>query len=112
MDGRIGTMIVADNTRRMNVTFRDRRVHLFCVLNALLTVIALVVIQVVDTPITHAATNQFRGVNWADPNDNFGTGNLVLVGLSISDSYLTTYTKATAILKVRMATNFQMASTT
>ena len=47
----------------------------------------------------HAATNQFHGVNWADPNDNFGTGNLVPVGLSTSDSYATTYTKATAILK-------------
>jgi hypothetical protein len=46
-----------------------------------------------------AATNQFHGVNWADPNDNFGTGNLVPVGLSTSDSYSTTYTKATAILK-------------
>ena len=47
----------------------------------------------------HAATNQFHGVNWADPNDNFGTGNLVPVGLSTADSYATTYTKATAILK-------------
>jgi hypothetical protein len=46
-----------------------------------------------------AATNQFHGVNWADPNDNFGTGNLVPVGLSTSDSYSTTYAKATAILK-------------
>ena len=73
--------------------------QLFCVLSALLTVIALVVIQVVNTPAAHAATNQFRGVNWADPNDNFGTGNLVPVGLSTSDSYSTTYTKATAILQ-------------
>jgi hypothetical protein len=38
-------------------------------------------------------------VNWANPNDNFVTGNLVPVGLSTSDSYSTTYTKATAILK-------------
>jgi hypothetical protein len=47
----------------------------------------------------NAATNQFHGVNWANPNDNFVTGNLVPVGLSTSDSYSTTYTKATAILK-------------
>ncbi|MBA2285608.1 MAG: ricin-type beta-trefoil lectin domain protein [Ktedonobacteraceae bacterium] len=47
----------------------------------------------------HAATNQFHGVNWANPNDNFVTGNLIPVGLSTSDSYSTTYTKATAILK-------------
>jgi hypothetical protein len=46
-----------------------------------------------------AATNQFHGVNWANPNDNFVTGDLVPVGLSTSDSYSTTYTKATAILK-------------
>ncbi len=47
----------------------------------------------------HAATSQFHGVNWADPNDNFITGPNVPVGLSTSDSYATTYTKATAILK-------------
>jgi hypothetical protein len=69
------------------------------VLSALLTVITLVGIQVVNPPTTHAATNQFMGVNWADPNDNFVTGNLVPVGLSTADNYSTTYTKATAILK-------------
>lgn len=62
----------------------------------------------------HAATNSFHGVNWADPNDNFVTGDIVPVGLSDTDSYATTYAKATAILKgfqklgansVRMAFN-------
>ncbi len=81
------------------MTFRHRRMQLFCVLSALLTIIALVVIQVGNTPTAHAATSQFRGVNWANPNDNFVTGNLVPVGLSTSDSYSTTFTKATAILK-------------
>ena len=47
----------------------------------------------------NAATNQFHGVNWANPNDNFITSDLVPVGLSTADSYSTTYTKATAILK-------------
>ncbi|MGW4942052.1 ricin-type beta-trefoil lectin domain protein [Actinoplanes sp. NPDC004185] len=47
----------------------------------------------------HAATNQFHGVNWADPRDNFLTDPNVPVGLSRSDTYATTYTKATAILK-------------
>jgi hypothetical protein len=46
-----------------------------------------------------AATNQFHGVNWADPRDNFLTDPNVPVGLSSADSYATTYTKATAILK-------------
>jgi hypothetical protein len=81
------------------MTFRHRRMRLFCVLSALLTVIALVVIQGANAPTVHAATNQFRGVNWANPNDNFVTGNLVPVGLSTADDYTTTYTKATAILK-------------
>lgn len=79
--------------------FRHCRMQLFCVLSVFLTVVALVVIQGGNTPTTHAATNQFRGVNWANPNDNFITGNLVPVGLSTSDNYSTTYTKATAILK-------------
>src|ERR1051325_9552448 len=46
-----------------------------------------------------ASTSQFHGVNWADPDDNFITRSNVPVGLSTSDSYATTYTKATAILK-------------
>ncbi len=50
-------------------------------------------------PPAGAATSQFHGVNWADPNDNFITGPNIPVGLSQSDSYSTTYTKATAILK-------------
>jgi Ricin-type beta-trefoil lectin domain/Cellulase (glycosyl hydrolase family 5) len=50
-------------------------------------------------PPAAAATGQFHGVNWADPNDNFITGPNIPVGLSQSDSYSTTYTKATAILK-------------
>ena len=81
------------------MTYHHRRMRLFCVLSALLTVIALFVIQVGNTPTAYAATSQFRGVNWANPNDNFITSNLVPVGLSTSDSYATTYTKATVILK-------------
>jgi hypothetical protein len=46
-----------------------------------------------------AATSQFRGVNWADTRDNFLYDENVPIGLSKSDSYATTYTKATAILK-------------
>ncbi len=46
----------------------------------------------------HASTNQFHGVNWADPNDNFGSGPIVPVGLSASDNYSDTYKKSNAIL--------------
>ena len=80
--------------------FHQRRMQLLCGLSALLTILALVVIQVANTPTTYAAaavaTPQFKGVNWANPDDNFITGNLVPVGLSTSDSYATTYAKATA----------------
>lgn len=40
-----------------------------------------------------AATNQFRGVNWADPRDNFQSGVVYISGLSASD----TYSSATAV---------------
>jgi len=56
-------------------------------------------VQAGTAPPAFAATSQFHGVNWADPNDNFITGPNIPVGLSQSDSYATTYTKATAILK-------------
>lgn len=45
-----------------------------------------------------SATNNFRGVNWADERDNFVDGVLVLGGLSTSDSYATTQAKADKIL--------------
>lgn len=40
----------------------------------------------------------FNGVNWAAPSDNYSAGNVVPSGLSTSDSYATTYAKATSIL--------------
>lgn len=40
----------------------------------------------------------FKGVNWADPRDNYVDGPVVPTGLSTSDDYRTTYRKATAIL--------------
>jgi hypothetical protein len=43
-------------------------------------------------------TSQFQGVNWADPNDNYANGPVVPSGLSTSDSYATTYAKATAVI--------------
>ena len=65
---------------------------------AALTVAALVAGPL--TPAAHAATGagQFKGVNWADARDNFVNGPVVPSGLSTSDSYATTYAKATAIV--------------
>src|SRR3954453_7805632 len=60
---------------------------------------ALVATQTSQAGPARAATTQFRGVNWADPNDNFITGPNIPVGLSTADNYATTYAKSTAILK-------------
>ncbi|NUP51137.1 MAG: cellulase family glycosylhydrolase [Catenulispora sp.] len=60
---------------------------------------ALVVAQASHPSPARAATTQFHGVNWADPNDNFITGPNIPVGLSTADNYATTYAKSTAILK-------------
>ena len=67
-----------------------------------------------------AATNDFRGVNWADQRDNFVDDVLVLGGLSTSDSYATTQAKANGILTgfqnnlgantVRMPVNYPTVS--
>lgn len=45
-----------------------------------------------------ANTSQFKGVNWADPRDNFADDPVVLSGLSLSDSYATTYRKASRVI--------------
>ncbi|MFY1674412.1 glycoside hydrolase family 5 protein [Plantactinospora sp. WMMB334] len=45
----------------------------------------------------NAATNQFRGMNWARQGDNFTTGRLVPHGLSINDSNATVRAKANAL---------------
>ena len=45
-----------------------------------------------------AATNSFRGVNWADARDNYVDGWVIPTGLTASDSYGTVHTKADGIL--------------
>jgi hypothetical protein len=76
-------------------------------------------VSISSTPAL-AATNNFRGVNWADERDNFVDGVLVLGGLSTSDSYATTQAKANGILSgfqnnlgantVRMPVNYSTVS--
>jgi len=65
---------------------------------ALATVLAAATALAVGTAPAHAATSDFRGVNWADQRDNFVNDTLVLGGLSTSDSYATTAAKADRIL--------------
>src|SRR5256886_16612579 len=82
----------------MKMMFRHRRMQLACVLGAFLTITMLAAMQAGNIPVAHAATNQFRGVNWADPRDNYANDAVVPSGLSTSDTYATTYAKASAII--------------
>ena len=45
-----------------------------------------------------ASTNRFRGVNWADPRDNFQSGVVYLSGLSSTDTYASAYAVADAVV--------------
>jgi len=45
-----------------------------------------------------ANTNQFRGVNWADPRDNFQSGVVYVSGLSSSDTYASAQATGTAVM--------------
>jgi len=45
-----------------------------------------------------AATSQFRGVNWADPRDNFQSGVVYVAGLSSSDTYDSAFATGTSVM--------------
>jgi hypothetical protein len=45
------------------------------------------------------STSEFRGVNWADPRDNYAADEVVPSGLSTADDYRTTYAKATDVIR-------------
>jgi hypothetical protein len=45
-----------------------------------------------------AGTSEFRGVNWADPRDNYADDEVVPSGLSTTDDYGTTYATASDII--------------
>jgi hypothetical protein len=56
-------------------------------------------VAVATAPAASAAnTAEFRGVNWADPRDNYASDEVVPSGLSTADSYATTYAKASAVI--------------
>jgi len=46
-----------------------------------------------------AATNQFKGVNWADTRDNYNSGWVIPDGLGASDSYSTVHSIADRTIK-------------
>ncbi|MFJ3904621.1 lectin [Streptomyces sp. NPDC090025] len=43
-------------------------------------------------------TTKFQGVNWADPRDNYASDEVVPTGLALTDDYLATYQKSTAVV--------------
>jgi hypothetical protein len=89
-------------------------------LNSALVVTMVAAGLAMTTAPAQAATNDFKGVNWADQRDNFVNDTLVLGGLTTSDSYATTQAKADRILSgfqnnlgvntVRMPVNFPTVS--
>jgi hypothetical protein len=74
-----------------------RRRALAALAVAATALITIPLVQVTGAPSASAATNQFRGVNWARAGDNFTSQPLVLYGLSSSDSYTTVRAKADAV---------------
>jgi endoglucanase len=52
----------------------------------------------VCVPTGQPKPSDFKGVNWADPEDNYANDTVVPSGLSKLDNYPTTYAKASAII--------------
>ncbi|HEX3044345.1 MAG TPA: RICIN domain-containing protein [Bacillota bacterium] len=63
----------------------------------LIVVITLWMMNITLTSV-YSATNQFKGLNWADTRDNFQSGVLYLSGLSSSDTYASAQTVADRII--------------
>ncbi|MGW0803482.1 RICIN domain-containing protein [Nonomuraea sp. NPDC002799] len=68
-----------------------------------LAALAAALVSVPIAALTGAApaaadTAQFRGVNWADPRDNYADDPVIPSGLSVSDGYATVRAKADAVI--------------
>ena len=86
------------NNTRHGEASRSRRRSLGRVLLGALAAATLIPVAAVSGAApASAATNQFRGMNWAVLGDNFSTGPLVVQGLSQSDSNATVRAKANAL---------------
>ena len=69
------------------------------VLAAVVLVTGAVTLPATASPTAKPSiTTDFRGVNWADPRDNYAADEVVPSGLSADDDYATTYRKATGIV--------------
>ncbi len=69
----------------------------------LLVVLVTTSLMFAGAPGASAATNQFKGVNWADQRDNFQTGVIYVSGLSASDTYSTASTVADRVISQFMS---------
>ncbi|MBT2517247.1 ricin-type beta-trefoil lectin domain protein [Streptomyces sp. ISL-90] len=66
---------------------------------ALLTAVAAPLPAVAAPSTGPTGTSEFRGVNWADPRDNYADDEVVPSGLDTDDDYRTTYAKASAVVQ-------------
>ena len=66
---------------------------------AVLAVAAGSMLAVSQATPAAAATNQFKGVNWADTRDNYNSGWVIPDGLAASDSYSQVYSIASNYIK-------------
>jgi hypothetical protein len=74
-----------------------RRIRPRTCLRALLVAVLTAPLLAVSVDAS-AATNSFRGVNWADARDNYVAGWVIPTGLTAGDSYDTVRTKADGII--------------
>src|SRR5687767_5517289 len=51
-----------------------------------------------DTTVATIAASNIKGLNWADPDDNFEDGWVVISGLNSTDNYATVRSKAGNII--------------
>jgi hypothetical protein len=69
------------------------------VLALVLAMLGSSLFMLAQAPAALAATNQFKGVNWADTRDNYNSGWVIPDGLAASDSYSTVYSIANNYIK-------------
>jgi hypothetical protein len=69
------------------------------VVTTVVLVTAAAAIPATASPVPRPSdTSDFRGVNWADPRDNYASDEVVPSGLSTDDDYATTYRRASGIV--------------
>jgi hypothetical protein len=79
----------------VRAAIRRRAAHIL----AILAVAAGSMLAVSQATPAAAATNQFKGVNWADTRDNYNTGRVIPDGLAASDNYSQVYSIANNYIK-------------